>query len=128
MATHNYKAILNKNKDNFELLRTLASECNSWDGSLEYYQVYDFDDDFFSTYFQDNAIEAARATFFGNIENWQDEYIRLNAYGNLESLSLYRYEKELTEGADEIIERALELVKEGKIDLDFAIEAHVEAK
>lgn len=101
-------------KENFEFLRELITACNSWDGSLESYQVYEFDDDFFDTYFKSKQ-EAARATFFGTIDNWLDEYIRFNGYGNLESLSEYKYEQELKEGADEIIGRAEELEKE--IDL-----------
>lgn len=51
--------------------------------------LYDFDEEFFEMAFGNDPIEAARATFFGNIQNWSDEYIRFNAYGNLESLSEY---------------------------------------
>ena len=50
--------------------------------------IYDFDEEFFDMAFS-SPIEAARATFFGNIQSWNDEYIRFNAYGNLESLSEY---------------------------------------
>ena len=40
-----------------------------------------FDDEFFETYFSNaNPIEV-------NIQNWSDEYIRFNAYGNLESVN-----------------------------------------
>lgn len=112
-----YNKILEENKDNHNLLRELVNEVNGWDDSLESYQVYDFDDDFFDTYFEGKPEEAARATFFGNIENWMDEYIRFNGYGNLESLSDYQYQRELLAGADEIIERALELGYESVIDL-----------
>lgn len=113
-----YKKIINSNRENVDLLRQLTQEVNSWDQSLESYEVMDFDDYFFDTYFEGKPEEAARATFFGNIENWNDEYIRFNGYGNLESLSDYAYEKELLEGADEIIERALELLDAGDIDAD----------
>lgn len=51
--------------------------------------LYDFDEEFFEMAFGNDPIEAARATFFGNIQNWSDEYIRFNGYGNLESLSKY---------------------------------------
>lgn len=51
--------------------------------------LYDFDEEFFEMAFGNDPIEAARATFFGNIQNWSDEYIRFNGYGNLESLSEY---------------------------------------
>jgi hypothetical protein len=48
--------------------------------------LYSFDDDFFDTYFS-NPMEAARATFFGDIKSWGDDYIMFNGYGNLESTS-----------------------------------------
>jgi hypothetical protein len=47
-------------------------------------QVYEFDDEFFETYFTSPA-EAARATFFGKIDNWSAKYITFNGYGNLEA-------------------------------------------
>ncbi|EAK8385904.1 hypothetical protein CIC46_10175 [Listeria monocytogenes] len=31
--------------------------------------------------------EAARMVYFGNIHSWDDDYLRFNGYGNLESLS-----------------------------------------
>lgn len=48
--------------------------------------VYEFDDYFFDVYFS-SKMEVCRATFFGKINNWFDPYIRLNGYGNLESLT-----------------------------------------
>lgn len=65
----------------YEIARTYAEETNGEE------IPYDFDDDFFNVYFNGNPMEAARATFFGNIQNWADPYIRFNAYGNLESMS-----------------------------------------
>lgn len=44
-----------------------------------------FDDLFFETYFQDNAIEAVRAWHYGGENNYNDDYIKFNAYGNLET-------------------------------------------
>lgn len=62
-----------------------------------------FDDDFFNMAFSD-PMEAARATFFGNIKDWFDEYIRFDGYGNLESVSEYE--------VDEVIEGYLEEIFE----------------
>jgi hypothetical protein len=116
-----YKTVLEDNKDNTQLLRQLVQEVNSWDGSLDSYAVYDFDDDFFDTYFEGKPEEAARATFFGKIQNWMDDYIRFNGYGNLESLSEYQYTQELVRGADEIISYALEVADH--IDLEDILQA-----
>ena len=51
-----------------------------------------FDDDFWETYFKDDPYEAARATYFGNIQNWNDDYIRFNGYGNLETTHRIDYD------------------------------------
>ena len=65
--------------------------------------LYSFDEDFFSMAFS-NPMEAARATYFGDIESWNDEYIRFNAYGNLESLSEYSVEGEIEYYIEDIFE------------------------
>lgn len=60
-------------------------------------EIFNFDDEFFEMFFNDRAEEAARAVFFGNIQNWGDEYIKFNGYGNLESLSEYQAVNEIDE-------------------------------
>lgn len=65
---------------------SIIREINGYNGSLDYLNWEDFDEEFFEICFSD-PIEAARATFFGDIRNWNDKYIRFNAYGNLESTS-----------------------------------------
>ncbi len=52
-------------------------------------QIFTFDEEFFNTFFS-SPIDAVRACFFGNIESWNDEYIKFNGYGNLESLCTYK--------------------------------------
>lgn len=60
--------------------------------------LYDFDDEFFEMAFEGKELmEICRATFFGHITSWNDEYIRFNAYGNLESLSEYDAVEEIYE-------------------------------
>lgn len=51
-----------------------------------------FDNEFFDIYFENNPYEAARATYFGNIQNWNDDYIRFNGYGNLETTHRIDYD------------------------------------
>mgnify|MGYP003481243307 FL=1 len=63
--------------------------------------LYDFDDEFFEMAFEGKEpMEICRATFFGHITSWNDEYIRFNAYGNLESLSEYDAVEEIYEYED----------------------------
>lgn len=102
---------------NVEMLKDMVNECNGWNDSLEEYYMYEFDEYFFKMFFNGNIIEAVRATFFGNIQNWYDEYIHFNAYGNLESMSSYEYDNMLDENKTEIIETALELYQEGHLNL-----------
>lgn len=65
--------------------------------------LYDFDEEFFEMAFEGKEpMEICRATFFGNITSWNDEYIRFNAYGNLESLSEFDAVKEAEDYIEEI--------------------------
>lgn len=109
------------NNVDVDMLEKLVDECNGWNGSLEEYRVYQFDDLFFEVFFNNRPMEAARATFFGNIQNWHDDYIYFNAYGNLESMTDYRYYKLLEENKEEIIETALQLYRDVKLDFDSEI-------
>ena len=62
-----------------------------------------FDEEFFEMAFM-TPMEAARATFFGKIKNWSDDYIRFNRYGNLESVSTYEVDDEIEGYLEEIFE------------------------
>ena len=77
-------------KDLYENLEDI--EC------IDLCEWHPFYEETFSMLFS-NFIEAARATYFGNINEWTDNYIRLNAYGNLESCD----ELPFDEYANEII-------------------------
>lgn len=52
-------------------------------------QIFDFDGDFFNSYFEGKPEEAARTTHFGRV-SWSDEYITFNGYANLESIPAHR--------------------------------------
>ena len=74
-------------------------DCDGWEV---------FDEDFWFNTFQDDergsaAEKAARATYFGEV-HWTDEYIRLDALGNLETTN----EIDFLGNADEILERWLD--------------------
>lgn len=101
--------------ENLYALNKLAEALNDFDTIEDVYNdlddreatgcedVYDFEDEFFDTMFSSKQ-EVARAVFFGDIHNWLDPYIFLNAYGNCESMSEYQFQKMLKNNADEIIE------------------------
>ena len=52
--------------------------------------------------------EVARMVFFGNIQNFGDDYFRFNGYGNIESLNQWQYEKELLYLEEELLEAYFE--------------------
>ena len=91
-----------KGMDDEDLIM-LVQEINSYNGNLDDLAYYPFDEEFFSMAFTD-PMEAARATFFGDIQSWSDEYIKFNAYGNLESRSEYQVAAECRDYADEIVD------------------------
>ena len=49
-------------------------------------EIYDFDEDFFNTFFEDDPMAAARATAFGDVY-WSHNYIKFDGYANLQSFS-----------------------------------------
>lgn len=110
---------MNENIFTFEELKEIVDEVNAWDGALENFAVYDFDDDFINEHFSSPA-EAVRACFFGNIKNWLDDYIRFNGYGNLESLTEQEYKDELQQYSQEIIKVANEYLDELNISEELA--------
>ena len=96
--------------NDLDVLRDVVSELNSWNGCLEYLEVYENDEDFFNMFFEGRPAEVARAIYYGDF-NYNDEYVKFNGYGNLESFSEYGYEKLLKENIEEIIKCLIEYVE-----------------
>lgn len=55
-----------------------------------------------------DPLEVARMVYFGNIQFWNDDFFRINGYGNIESLSQYQYEQELLDLKNELLEEYFE--------------------
>lgn len=87
--------------DSFEKVNIYNEFCLEHGDPDKMFEV--FDDEFFKIAFT-NPIDAARATFFGKIQSWSDDYIRFNGYGNLESFTSYDAEKEAEDYVDDIYE------------------------
>lgn len=105
-----------KEKLTCDNLMELVDACYGYNGYFYRLKAYEFDDEFFNIHFN-NPTEAARATYFGNIQNWLDPYIRFNGCGNLESVGEDEYEMKLKDNINEIVEKSLELYKDGNIAL-----------
>lgn len=108
-------------KDNVDVLKDMVSEVYSYNGYLEDYIYYENSEDFFENYFSSKS-EVARAICFGKY-NFSDEYVKFNAYGNLESVSEYDIESELIDGLDEIFDNWYDLYQNNQssmyIDSEF---------
>ena len=96
-------------------LRDVVRELDGWNGCLDYLNVYNNDEEFFDIFFANNPAEVARAIYYGDF-NYNDEYIKFNGYGNLETLSEYDYEELLKENVEEVIDCLIEYVEHISID------------
>lgn len=93
----------------------MVRDCISYDGSFKDLDVWEFDEEFFEVFFNaKNAMEICRATVFGKV-SWCDEYIHLDVYGNLESMSKYEFEQNVEDAREEIIEYFIELYEENNL-------------
>ena len=92
---------------NEEELRSIVQEINNFNGSLDNLNFYENNEDFFNTFFADNPMEVARATFYGDYR-YCDQYVRFNGYGNLESFDEYEAMKEIKYYIDDIVTSLLE--------------------
>ena len=101
--------------NDMDTLRDVVRELDGWNGCLDYLNVYNNDEEFFDIFFANNPAEVARAIYYGDF-NYNDEYIKFNAYGNLETLSEYDYEELLKENVEEVIDCLIKYVEHISID------------
>ena len=90
-------------ESDLSIVKEVVNEVNSWNGGLDDLRYEYNDDEFFNTYFEGKPMEAVRSASYGEY-NYMDEYVKFNGYGNLESASQWKVDKELTDSIDEIIE------------------------
>ena len=92
--------------NNEEILLDVVSELNSWNGCLDNLDFWENDEEFFNTFF-DNPMEAIRATYYGNY-NYNDDYVKFNGYGNIDSYSEYERIEEIKDNIDDIVDNLIE--------------------
>lgn len=95
---------------------SLISNINGYDGYFEDLRVYQNDEEFFEVFFNNKVMEAVRAVCYGEYY-YSDHLVRFDAYGNLESLSKYRFEEEFDSQVEEIAKWIQE--NENNIDLEY---------
>ena len=92
--------------NNEDVLLDVVSELNSWNGCLENLDFWENDEEFFNTFFK-NPMDAIRATYYGNY-NYNDDYVKFNGYGNIDSYSEYERIEEIKDNIDDIVENLIE--------------------
>lgn len=100
--------------NNEETLFDVVNELNSWNNCLDYLEFWENDEEFFNSFF-DSPMEAVRATYYGDY-NFNDDYIRFNGYGNIESFSEYEKDEEIKGNIDDIVDNLVEYYEHITID------------
>ena len=100
-----------KQELSIEELKEMSRDVISYNGCLDYLDYYTNDEYFFNDFFQNKVDEAVRATYYGDY-NYMDDYVKFNAYGNLDSCNEFEYEKEIEDNAEEIIEEYINIIDE----------------
>ena len=91
--------------NNEDVLLDVVSELNSWNGCLDNLDFWENDEEFFNTFF-DNPMEAIRATYYGNY-NYNDDYVKFNGYGNIDSYSEEEKNEEIKNNIDDIVDNLI---------------------
>ena len=101
------------NESNLVQLNNLYCSENSIEG-----EILVNDEEFFNTFFP-NAYEALQRCYFGKY-NWNDNYCKINGYGNVESFGTI-YATDLVENVETIAEWCYEKQNLCEyLDLDFS--------
>lgn len=100
-----------------DFIRSIVMDINSWDSSLEYLEYHINDEEFFKTYFGNDIMEGIRATQYGDYR-YNDEYVKFNGYGNLDSCNyiMGEYEDNIEEIVDRLIDVSSHVYLEGELE------------
>ena len=107
----NYENIKNYLLNHIDEIGGIISDINSIDGSLDYLEYYENNEEFFNTFFYNNPMEAVRSEYYGDY-NYCDKYVKFDGYGNLKSVDDYELEKEYKYYIDDITKSLLEHYQE----------------
>ena len=91
-----------------EELRDVVNELNGWNGCLDYLEFFENDEYFFELFYSGmNGLEIARAIYYGDY-NYNDDYVRIKSYGNLESYTEDEMVEKMKDSIDEIVKNLIE--------------------
>ena len=92
--------------NNSEEIKNVIAEIYNWNGSLAGLEVFDNDEYFFNDIFYGSKYDLVEKIANGNYRI-EDDLVRFDCYGDIESLNKREYEEELKENIDEIIEELI---------------------
>lgn len=111
-----YEDLIEYLKEHVDILQDIVSEVNGYTGALEGYVWYDNDEYFYEDFFNSKD-EVARAVYYGGDDyNYMDDYVRFDAYGNLETASQWDIDDSMRDGAEEILDAFLEEYADNNVD------------
>lgn len=111
-----YEDLIKYLKEHVDVLQDIVSEVNGYTGTLEGYVWYDNDEYFYEDFFNSKD-EVARAVYYGGDDyNYMDDYVRFDAYGNLETASQWDIDDSMRDGAEEILDAFLEEYADNNVD------------
>ena len=110
-----YTNIKNYLLNHINVIDEIVNDINCLDGSLEFLEYWENDEEFFNTYFYNNPMEAVRGCYYGNY-NYCDKYVKFDGYGNLSSFNEHELEDEYEYYIDDIVDSLLEHYEEMNIN------------
>lgn len=100
--------VLENDENGVDEVLSIIGEINSYNNELDYFDYQENDEYFFNIHFENNIMEAIRACHFGNY-NYNDEYVKFDAYGNLETACYFELERDFKCYIDDIIDKIIML-------------------
>ncbi len=110
--------------ENFDMTFELVNIINSYDGSLPEIEYFYNEEEFFEIFFGINTMDAVKAVCFGHYD-YTDDFVRFNAYNNLESANKYEVLNDYDLYKEEIADKVVELYDACDIYLDLPEEFYL---
>lgn len=97
-----------------KLLSRMAEELNGTDGSSYESLMVGSISELCERCFPEDPYEAARAVYFGKINNWGSHFMRIDGNGNIEEITEQAFNEEILGEQEEIMSNYLENFGEDK--------------
>ena len=110
--------------ENFDMVFNLVQIINSYDGSFSEIEYFYNTDEFFEIFFGLNTMDAIRAVCYGDYRI-NEEFVRFNAYNNLESANKYEVLNDYELYKEEIADKLIAIADECDIYIDFPDEFYL---